>query len=158
MCSLSEKELAHNASAVARWCAERGVDLAPHGKTTMSPELINRQLAHGAWAITAATPWQAERMVDWGVPRIVLANVCADPGPLAHLLTRDVEVVTFVPSPYAALPPRSRQVPGCRFSLKSGARADAAESAASRRVSRWRPCWSVSRGWNWPGWRHSRAR
>lgn len=48
--------------------------------------------------MTAATPWQAERMVDWGARRIVLANVCADPGPLAHLLARTVEVLTFVDS------------------------------------------------------------
>jgi D-serine dehydratase len=30
----------------ARW----GIDLAPHGKTTMSPQLFTRQLVAGAWA------------------------------------------------------------------------------------------------------------
>lgn len=53
-------------------------------------------------------------MVDWGVRRIVLANVCADPGPLARLLAREVEVLTFVDSPEgvrltaAAVPPGHR--------------------------------------------------
>lgn len=56
ICALDEADLAHNLATVARWCGAQGVDLAPHGKTTMSPELISRQLAHGAWAITAATP------------------------------------------------------------------------------------------------------
>lgn len=98
ICSLSEPALAHNLASMAEFCAARGVLHAPHGKTTMSPELITRQLESGAWGITAATPWQAERMADWGVRRLVLANVCADPRPLAHLLRREVEVFTFVDS------------------------------------------------------------
>lgn len=98
MCSLSDPVLADNLAAITEWISDLGVEWAPHGKTTMSPELIARQLQAGAWGITAANPWQAERMVDWGVSRIVLANVCADPGPLARLLDRDAEVVTFVDS------------------------------------------------------------
>lgn len=96
--SLTEADLQHNLTAISAWCDDLGVALAPHGKTTMSPELIHRQVAAGAWGITAATPWQAQRMVDWGVRRIVLANVCAQAEPLAALLERDVEVVTFVDS------------------------------------------------------------
>ena len=44
----------HNLAILASWCAERGLDLAPHGKTTMAPRLWADQLAAGAWAITLA--------------------------------------------------------------------------------------------------------
>ena len=37
----------------------RGVDMAPHGKTTMSPQLLRRQLDAGARGITFATDTQA---------------------------------------------------------------------------------------------------
>ncbi|MDO5683448.1 MAG: alanine racemase [Propionibacteriaceae bacterium] len=116
ICSLAESALAANLTEVAGWCKGLGVELAPHGKTTMSPELITQQLEHGAWAITAATPWQAERMIDWGVPRVILANICVDPRPLAALLAREAEVWTFVDSPEsvrhtAAAVPAGRRLP-----------------------------------------------
>lgn len=98
ICSISESALTHNLNAMAGHCARNGFEHAPHGKTTMSPELITRQLDAGAWAITAATPWQAEQMISWGVRRVVLANVCANPRPLHDLLTLDAEVITFVDS------------------------------------------------------------
>ena len=47
--------LAHNVAAMAAFCAGRGVALAPHGKTTMAPQIFRAQLAAGAWGITAAT-------------------------------------------------------------------------------------------------------
>ena len=49
--------LADNIAAMAAWCAERGLLLAPHGKSTMAPQIFERQLAAGAWALTCATPW-----------------------------------------------------------------------------------------------------
>ena len=57
--TLSEDALAHNLQTMAAWCASAGVGLAPHGKTTMSRVLWQRQLDAGAWGITVATPWQA---------------------------------------------------------------------------------------------------
>src|SRR5215831_19475992 len=52
---LRESAVAHNVSAMAAYCTEAGVRLAPHGKTTMAPQLFAQQLAAGAWAVTAAT-------------------------------------------------------------------------------------------------------
>src|SRR6478609_1650988 len=37
--TLDARILEANASSMAAWCAEHGVDLAPHGKTTMAPAL-----------------------------------------------------------------------------------------------------------------------
>jgi len=50
MLTLRESALAGNLAAMAAYCAGAGVELAPHGKTAMSPELAARQLASGAWA------------------------------------------------------------------------------------------------------------
>ena len=50
--SLRETALAHNIALMAEYCATHGVELAPHGKTTMAPQLWRRQLDAGAWGIT----------------------------------------------------------------------------------------------------------
>ncbi|OMW47706.1 amino acid deaminase, partial [Burkholderia pseudomallei] len=54
--------------------AEYGVKLAPHGKTTMAPQLFRRQLDTGAWGITLATAHQARAAYHGGVRRVLLAN------------------------------------------------------------------------------------
>jgi D-serine dehydratase len=51
-----------------------GVAIAPHGKTSMSPELYARQLADGAWGITVATVQQLRVCREHGISRVVLAN------------------------------------------------------------------------------------
>ena len=76
---LRERALAHNLSLMAEYCRAWGVDIAPHGKTTMAPQLWRRQLDAGAWGITAATVTQARVMRATGVPRILLANELVDP-------------------------------------------------------------------------------
>jgi D-serine dehydratase len=76
---LKETAVAHNLDLMRSYCADHGVQHAPHGKTTMSPELISRQLDHGAWGVTAATAWQAQIMHGFGVRRILIANQCVDP-------------------------------------------------------------------------------
>jgi len=82
---LKESALAHNIARMARLCAERGVSLAPHGKTTMAPAIIRRQLDAGAWAVTAATPWQARAMRESGVGRVLLANQVVEPAAVRWL-------------------------------------------------------------------------
>ena len=83
--TVSEAAVEHNLRTMTRWCARVGVDLAPHGKTTMSRALWQRQLDTGAWGITVATPWQARVALDWGVPRVLLANELVQPAAIAGL-------------------------------------------------------------------------
>ena len=45
---LDDAALDANVSRMAAWCADRGVSLAPHGKTSMAPALWQRQLDAGA--------------------------------------------------------------------------------------------------------------
>ena len=75
---LREDALQANISAMAAWSAASGVRFAPHGKTTMSPQIIARQLAAGAWAVTAATIAQVQVYRAFGVQRVLLANELTD--------------------------------------------------------------------------------
>jgi D-serine deaminase-like pyridoxal phosphate-dependent protein len=75
---LRRSALEHNVSLMAAYCDEHGVSLAPHGKTTMAPQLWWRQLEAGAWGISAATAAQAAVMRAAGVPRILIANPLTD--------------------------------------------------------------------------------
>ena len=63
---LLESALSFNVERMARYCTEHGVELAPHVKTTMSPEIARRQLDAGAWAVTVANPAQAAALADVG--------------------------------------------------------------------------------------------
>jgi D-serine deaminase-like pyridoxal phosphate-dependent protein len=71
---LKERALQHNIDLMARYCRNKGVSLAPHAKTPMSPQIVQRQLEAGAWGITAATLQQVRVFRAFGVPRIILAN------------------------------------------------------------------------------------
>ena len=66
--------LEHNLHWMQNFCKERGLDIAPHGKTTMSPELYHLQLDAGAWGISFATVFQASLGARNGVKRIIIAN------------------------------------------------------------------------------------
>jgi D-serine dehydratase len=75
---LRESALAGNIAAMAAYCDQAGVLLAPHGKTTMAPQLFGRQLRAGAWGISAATVQQVQVFRAFGVPRILIANEVTD--------------------------------------------------------------------------------
>lgn len=75
---LRDSALTHNATVMARWCANAGVGLAPHGKTTMAPQLFARQIAAGAWGITAATISQVQVYRAFGIDKILIANELTD--------------------------------------------------------------------------------
>ncbi|MFE9583079.1 amino acid deaminase [Nocardia sp. NPDC006044] len=68
-----------NVARMAEWARAAGVRLAPHGKTTMSPQLWAQQLTAGCWGITLATVWQVQVARSFGVARILLANALVDP-------------------------------------------------------------------------------
>ena len=71
---LEEPALRHNLEWMRRFTAAYGVQLAPHGKTTMSPALFHMQLDAGAWGITLATAPQTVAAFEHGVRRVLLAN------------------------------------------------------------------------------------
>jgi D-serine dehydratase len=71
---LYEDRLQHNLDWMRKFIAAYGVKLAPHGKTTMAPQLFARQLEAGAWAITLATAHQTLVAYRNGVRRVLMAN------------------------------------------------------------------------------------
>ncbi len=77
--TLSAPGMRHNLRVLAEWCAARGLDLAPHGKTTMAPRLWADQLAAGAWAITLANLPQLAVARAFGVSRVLIANAIISP-------------------------------------------------------------------------------
>ena len=99
---LRERALAHNIALMADYCETHGVELAPHGKTTMAPQLWRRQLDAGAWGITAATVGQARVMLAAGVRRVLIANEVTDPPAIAWIAAQlrdtDAEILCSVDS------------------------------------------------------------
>jgi D-serine deaminase-like pyridoxal phosphate-dependent protein len=77
--TLSAPGLRHNIDTLATWCERHGVELAPHGKTTMAPALWALQLDAGSWAITLANGFQLGVARAYGVQRVLVANAVVSP-------------------------------------------------------------------------------
>ncbi|MFG6432689.1 amino acid deaminase [Roseateles sp. LYH14W] len=95
--------LVHNIEWMQRFATERGVQLAPHGKTTMSPQLFRRQLDAGAWGLTFANVHQLRLGLAAGARRALIANQLVSAADLAELLDlrrrhAGVELAFFVDS------------------------------------------------------------
>ena len=82
---LKRSALNHNLAWMQAYAARKGVHLAPHGKTTMSPELFRMQLDAGAWGLTFATVFQLAVGVQAGVRRAIIANQVLAAADLASL-------------------------------------------------------------------------
>ena len=72
--------LDHNIRLMARFCRRHGISHCPHVKTPMAPQVVRRQIAAGAWGVTAASVSQARIFRKFGVRRILIANQVVDPG------------------------------------------------------------------------------
>jgi len=76
--ALSAERVAHNLALMETYTERHGLAFAPHGKTSMAPQLFARQLAYGAWGVTLAVPHQVRVARAFKVPRIFLANEIVD--------------------------------------------------------------------------------
>ncbi|MFB7210306.1 alanine racemase [Streptomyces sp. NPDC056255] len=83
--ALSAESVEHNLALLETYAERHGLAFAPHGKTSMSPQLFARQLEYGAWGITAAVPHQARVYRAYGIRRIFLANELVDASALRWL-------------------------------------------------------------------------
>lgn len=69
--TLDQQVVSANISAFHQWCAEHGVALSPHGKTTMAPALWAQQLRAGAWGSPSpgrrncGWPWKPACPASW---------------------------------------------------------------------------------------------
>lgn len=99
--TLDAAALDGNIAKMARWCAEHGVGLAPHGKTTMAPALWAAQLEAGAWGITVANAAQLRVARRFGVQTLMLANNLTDPSAIrwvADEVAAGARIVSWVDS------------------------------------------------------------
>src|SRR6185295_14770275 len=144
--------LAHNHAWMRDFTVATDVLLAPHGKTTMAPQIFAQQLAAGAWGMTVANVQQLGICARFGVRRVLMANQllgALEVATVIGLLRRhpDLEFHFLVDSPAqlaaieaaAAADPPSRRlgallelgVPGGR----TGVRTHEAALALARRVA-----------------------
>jgi D-serine deaminase-like pyridoxal phosphate-dependent protein len=82
---LDADALARNAATIQAWASTHGMELMPHGKTTMAPALWWLQLDAGATGLTLATPGQVRTARSFGIPSIMLANALVAPQALAFV-------------------------------------------------------------------------
>lgn len=93
--------MTHNLKQISAWGSARGVLLAPHGTTTMAPQLWAEQLERGAWGITLANYAQMRVAHAHGIAKVLLPNTLSDPGAIAWVASvtgDDFEVVSWVDS------------------------------------------------------------
>ena len=103
---LKESALDNNVAVMAAYARAHGFELAPHGKTTMSPELFRRQLDAGAWGITVANVAQAGVAFGAGAARVLVANEIVGTAGTAQVVEAlaggDRELLCLVDSVYGA--------------------------------------------------------
>ncbi|NRE85814.1 amino acid deaminase [Klebsiella michiganensis] len=71
---LKKTALENNIAWMQRYADARGVSLAPHGKTTMTPWIFQAQQRAGAWGIGVGSAWQAGAAMASGVERVLMVN------------------------------------------------------------------------------------
>ena len=90
-----------NQETMTRFFCNRPAKIRPHFKNHRVLELAVRQLEHGAIGITCARLWQAERLANFGIRDILIANEIAGEAPVARFveLSREVPVIVAVDNP-----------------------------------------------------------
>lgn len=83
---LREEALRSNSAWMRKFLSQAGVDIAPHGKTTLAPALFDLQIADGAWAITVSTSQHFTVAVQAGFTRIFMANQLVGAGSIRDVL------------------------------------------------------------------------
>lgn len=87
-----------NLKTMAKFFCSQSAKLRPHFKNHRVLELAARQMEHGAIGITCARLWQAERLVNFGIRNVLIANEIAGESPLQRYveLSREAPVLIAV--------------------------------------------------------------
>lgn len=83
---LKQSAVKVNSAWMREFLALTGTKIAPHGKTTMAPELFRIQMEDGAWGFTAATVHHVRAYREFGVDRILMANQLVGEGAIEWIL------------------------------------------------------------------------
>ena len=102
MMVLKESALQNNIEVMAKYCKSVGAELAPHVKTTMSPQIAQMQIDAGAWALTIANFWQSEIFRKFGFKRLIIANEVLESTAIAKIASLNrknkAEIIFYVDS------------------------------------------------------------
>lgn len=102
LATLRKSALDNNLIRMAKYCEEVGASLAPHLKTTMSPQIAQMQVEQGAWALTLANFSQARVFLDYGFQRIIIANEVVDKGTIREIGVKnfnyETEIIFYIDS------------------------------------------------------------
>ncbi|MGY0194955.1 alanine racemase [Leptothrix sp. BB-4] len=82
---LDQAALSHNVGWLQALVEREGIALAPHGKTTLSPQLFAAQLQAGAWGITVSQLRQVDTAIEAGARQVLVANQIVQPAELRQL-------------------------------------------------------------------------
>jgi D-serine dehydratase len=109
-CVLHVDRVRGNSRWMKEFLALNGLEIAPHGKTTLAPQLFALQQRDGAWAITVGNVHQMAVARHFGARRVLMANqpigriavdacfaaLAADPGFELYLLAESLAGVEML--------------------------------------------------------------
>jgi D-serine dehydratase len=99
---LKQSALDNNILTMATYCKSIGAQLAPHVKTTMSPEIAQMQVRAGAYGLTVANFWQAQIFLNFGFRKLIIANEVVDPTAIIKISeinkSKEGEILFYVDS------------------------------------------------------------
>ena len=99
---LKEAAIKNNIAQMMSFCNSVDAQLAPHVKTTMSPQLAQMQVAAGARALTVANFWQGRIFLKHGFKNLIIANEVLDPTAIAEIAKinkeKQAEIIFYVDS------------------------------------------------------------
>ena len=99
---LKESAVKNNIAQMMSFCNSVNAQLAPHVKTTMSPQLAQMQVAAGARALTVANFWQGSIFLKYGFKNLIIANEVLDPTAIAEIAKinkqKQAEIIFYVDS------------------------------------------------------------
>ena len=162
--TLDEAAFAHNTDKIFRYVHGHGAALAPHAKTPMSPQIVQRLLDAGAWGATVANLQQAAVLLRAGVRRLMLGNEIgglASGARLGRLLAAypDARLLAFADSAdtVRALAAAAGEAgrPVDVLVEVGGGRARATRPACA---PSWMPCRPRAASCRWPAWPPMKAR
>ncbi len=94
---LKASAIERNRAWIRRFLETTGTALAPHGKTTMSPQLFHAQIDDGAWGLTCATVSQLQVYRHFGIDRVLIANQVVGRRNVGYLLDELLRDPKFEP-------------------------------------------------------------
>ena len=99
---IKESAVKNNIAQMMSFCNLVDAELAPHVKTTMSPQLAQMQVAAGATALTIANFWQASIFLKHGFKNLIIANEVLDPTAIKEIAKinkqKQAEIIFYVDS------------------------------------------------------------